>query len=93
MYVPPANQVTYEEKFRAKLAEQIHAKDVGFLLGAGASFLNGAGYPLASGLWDAVKAGVSPQDRELIETEVAQRGCGVEEALDTAWVPSHDQPR
>ena len=82
MYAPLADQVTYEEQFRAKLVEQVHAKDVGFLLGAGASFLNGAGYPLASGLWNAVRDVISPQDRELIEAEVTRRACGLEEALD-----------
>jgi len=76
------NRVTFEEKFQAKVVEQIHAKDVGFLLGAGASFLNGAGYPLARGLWNAVKPLLSQDDQTLIDTEVTQRGCGLEEALD-----------
>jgi len=74
--------VTFEEKFEAKVVQQIHAADVGFLLGAGASFVNGAGYPLASGLWNAVSADVSPQDRELIDAEVTRRACGLEDALD-----------
>lgn len=74
--------MTFEEKFQAKVVQQIHGKDVGFLLGAGASFLNGAGYPLASGLWNEVRTVVPREDRELIEAEVAQRGVGLEEALD-----------
>jgi hypothetical protein len=74
--------VTFEEIFRDKLVQQIHATDVGFLLGAGASYLNGVGYPLASGLWSTVREGISPEDRELIEAEVTRRACGLEEALD-----------
>ena len=74
--------MAFEERFRDKISQQIHAKEVGFLLGAGASFLDGKGYPLASGLWNAVRAGVSEDDRALIEAEVVRRGCGLEEALD-----------
>ncbi len=74
--------MTFEEKLRAKIEQQIHSREVGFILGAGASFLNGAGYPLASGLWNAIRPVLSPDDQTLIEAEVTRRSCGLEEALD-----------
>jgi len=39
----------------AKVAEQLKAQRVGYLLGAGSSYLDGAGYPLAFELWDLIK--------------------------------------
>ena len=38
-----------------KVAEQLKAQRVGFLLGAGSSYLDNTGYPLAFELWDLIK--------------------------------------
>src|SRR2546422_76318 len=75
-------QVTFEEKFKAKVIQQIHGREVGFLLGAGASYLSGAGYPLANALWNEVRDLLHPEDRQLIEGQIIQGGVGLEEALD-----------
>ena len=74
--------MTFNEKFIAKLKQQVHSKNVGFLLGAGSSYLDGAGYPLAADLWETVKPALNPKDHELIQ-RVLDSGCnGLEEALD-----------
>ena len=74
--------MTFEEKFKAKVIQQIHGREVGFLLGAGASYLSGAGYPLANALWNEVRDLLHPEDRQLIEGQIIQGGVGLEEALD-----------
>ena len=50
-----------------KVKEQIISKGVGFLLGAGSSYLNGKGYPLAGKLWDEIAESVPDQEREDIQ--------------------------
>jgi hypothetical protein len=37
----------FTDRLDAKIAEQLKAQRVGYLLGAGSSYLGGAGYPLA----------------------------------------------
>ena len=41
-------------ELEAKVAEQLKAQRVGYLLGAGSSHLNNAGYPLAFELWNLI---------------------------------------
>ena len=43
-----------------KVREQLSSQRVGYLLGAGSSYLSGNGYPLADELWDKIKDAVSP---------------------------------
>ncbi len=51
-------------ELEAKVAEQLKAQRVGYLLGAGSSYLDNAGYPLAFELWDLIKDRiVDPQKR------------------------------
>jgi hypothetical protein len=76
------HSVSFEERLIQKVRQQIHGRGVGFLLGAGSSFLSGAGYPLASRLWSEIGAGVAPEDRYAIEGIMVGRGVGLEEALD-----------
>lgn len=38
-----------------KVRQQLASQRVGFLLGAGSSFLGGDEYPLATGLWDVIR--------------------------------------
>ena len=51
MSTDPANITEIEDK----VAQQLKSQRVGFLLGAGSSYLNNYGYPLAFQLWDKIK--------------------------------------
>jgi len=73
---------TFEERLDIKLREQIKGKKVGFLLGAGASFLSGSGYPLANGLWTAIKTHVPGEEQRLIDNEIKRNSSTLEQALD-----------
>ena len=54
----------------AKVAEQLNVQRVGYLLGAGSSYLDSTGYPLASELWDLIKNLISDtQKREDIQAK------------------------
>jgi hypothetical protein len=80
--VAARSQVTFEGRFITKVKQQLHSRAVGFLLGAGSSHLNGSGYPLATTLWDVLKAALLPADRDLIQGQI-DSGCPeIEEALD-----------
>lgn len=75
-------QITFEDRICAKVREQITGRRTGFLLGAGASFLHGSGYPLADGLWSAVKDQMKIDDQRLIGDQMAQGVSTLEQALD-----------
>ncbi|MDE0504133.1 MAG: SIR2 family protein [Candidatus Poribacteria bacterium] len=67
----------------AKVAEQLQAQRVGYLLGAGASHIDGNGYPLAFELWDLIKCRISDtQKRDEIQAKLDDGAAGIEEALD-----------
>jgi len=67
----------------AKIAEQLKAQRVGYLLGAGSSHLNGSGYALALQLWDRIKDRVTDKTkREEIQAKLDSGAQGIEEALD-----------
>ena len=67
----------------AKVAEQLKAQRVGYLLGAGSSYLDNAGYPLAVELWDLIKDRITDrQKRTEIQAKIDQGGAGIEHALD-----------
>lgn len=67
----------------AKVAEQLHAQRVGYLLGAGSSYLDGKGYPLAFELWDLIKSRIDDeQKRADIQAKLNAGANGIEEALD-----------
>jgi len=70
-------------RLEAKVAEQLRAQRVGYLLGAGSSYLNGAGYPLAFEIWDRIKNGITDVARRAeIQAVLDMRGLGIEDALD-----------
>ena len=63
--------------------EQLHAQRVGYLLGAGSSYLNGSGYPLTCELWDLIKDKIHDvQQRRAIQVKLDDGATGVEHALD-----------
>ena len=73
----------FSTRLEAKVAEQLKAQRVGYLLGAGSSYLNGAGYPLAFDLWDQIKDLITDEARRAeIQAMLDTRGQGIEDALD-----------
>jgi hypothetical protein len=67
----------------AKVTEQLHAQRVGYLLGAGSSYLNGDGYPLAFELWDLIKSTIADTAKRAdIQAKLDGGASGIEAALD-----------
>ena len=75
-------QTTFKDRLYLKVCEHIKGKRVGFLLGAGSSFLDGTGYPLAAGLWSAIKTRMTDEEQRLIEAQIAAGSSTLEQALD-----------
>ncbi|MEP7181169.1 MAG: SIR2 family protein [Betaproteobacteria bacterium] len=73
----------FTTELEAKVAQQLKSQRVGYLLGAGSSYLNGAGYPLAFELWDLIKASIAdiPRRNE-IQAALDHGANGIEHALD-----------
>lgn len=69
-------QMTTEPDFtsalEAKVAEQLKAQRVGYLLGAGSSYLDDAGYPLALELWDLIKDRITDAQKRLREVRLGE---------------------
>lgn len=73
----------FRARLEAKVNEQLGAQRVGYLLGAGSSYLNGSGYPLAFDLWNRIKDGITDAERRAeIQSVLDTRGLGIEDALD-----------
>lgn len=67
----------------AKVAEQLRAQRVGYLLGAGSSYLDNRGYPLAFELWDLIKDRIPDAGkRSEIQAKLDAGATGIEHALD-----------
>lgn len=76
-----------KDKFITRLEGAVHiqlnSQKVGYLLGAGASFLNSNGYPLASSIWDEIKDEIPQQEKDEIQAKLDMEGTeGIEHALD-----------
>lgn len=71
-----------EDRLRAKVREQIKGRRSGYLLGAGASYLDGRGFPLAAGLWTAIKGCMPLEDQQAIEERMNPAGLALEATLD-----------
>ena len=50
-------------RLQLKVSEQLQSQRVGYLLGAGSSYVDGKGYPLAGELWNAIKDRVKDPKR------------------------------
>jgi len=73
----------FTSTLEAKVAEQLKAQRVGYLLGAGSSYLDNAGYPLAFELWDLIKDRITDtQKRADIQAKLDDGATGLEHALD-----------
>ena len=66
----------------SKIREQTNSRMVGFLLGAGSSYLNGDGYPLAGQLWGKISTDVPEPQRQEIQEKIDGGATGIEQALD-----------
>ena len=67
----------------AKVAEQLRAQRVGYLLGAGSSYLNNTGYPLVFELWDLIEGKIDDtQKRADGQAKLDAGAQGIEHALD-----------
>ncbi len=67
----------------AKVAEQLGAQRVGYILGAGSAYLDGTGYPLGCQLWDLIKNRITDsQKRADIQARLDGGAAGIEHALD-----------
>ena len=71
------------QHLEAKVAEQLKGQRVGYLLGAGSSYLEGSGYPLACELWSKIKDGITEEEkRNDIQAKLDAGATGIEHALD-----------
>lgn len=76
-------ELDFRLALESKVAEQLASQRVGYLLGAGSSYLNGEGYPLAFQLWGQIKETIpDPDRRNDIESKLADGAKGLEHALD-----------
>ena len=68
-------------ELETKVAEQLKAQRVGYLLGAGSSNLDNTGYPLAFELWDLIKDRIDDtQKRTDIQGKLDDGASGLEHA-------------
>lgn len=73
----------FTAELEAKVAQQLKSQRVGYLLGAGSSYLNNAGYPLAFQLWDKIKGSITDSaKRKDIQDKLDGGANGIEHALD-----------
>jgi hypothetical protein len=73
----------FTNSLEAKVTDQLKAQRVGYLLGAGSSYLDNQGYPLGCELWDLIKNRIDDADkRAAIQAKLDAGATGIEEALD-----------
>ncbi|MDQ7836801.1 MAG: SIR2 family protein [Humidesulfovibrio sp.] len=78
-----AKPIDFITKLEAKVRQQLKSQRVGYLLGAGSSYLNGEGYPLAVNLWDQIKDSITDVSRRAdIQAKLDEGANGIEHALD-----------
>ncbi len=72
----------FVKNLEKKIREQVKSQKVGFLLGAGSSYLDGNGYPLAGQLWGKILDDVPNGERQDIQDKLDSGATGLEHALD-----------
>jgi len=73
----------FTAELEAKVAQQLKSQRVGYLLGAGSSYLDGNGYPLAFQQWDLIKNSITDAaKRNDIQAKLDGGANGIEHALD-----------
>src|SRR5574341_800425 len=76
-----ADKADFIKRLENKVRQQLASQRVGFLLGAGSSYLDGKGYPLTSELWGSIRESISEKERDAIQVKLDE-GAGLEQALD-----------
>jgi hypothetical protein len=61
---------SFLKKLKEKVRKQLSSQRVGYLLGAGSSFLDGNGYPLMTNLWDLICGEIPPDERAEIQAKL-----------------------
>jgi SIR2-like domain len=79
---PAPTHAVFLERLEAKVRQQLASRRVAYLLGAGASHLNGRGYALATNLWEEIKDLVPAQEGSEIQAKLEAGAEGLERALD-----------
>ncbi len=77
-----ADEIDFQTQLKSKVREQLKSVRVGFLLGAGSSFLEGQGYPLADTLWAKIQNHVPEPQKTEIQAILDDGVTGIEAALD-----------
>jgi hypothetical protein len=78
-----AHPADFRTKLESKVAEQLQAQRVGYLLGAGSAYLDGNGYPLSNQLWGLVRDRIGDSGKRAeIQAKLDSGAKGLEDALD-----------
>jgi hypothetical protein len=85
-----AKEQNFINQLESKVLQQLRSQGVGFLLGAGASYLDGQGYPLAADIWLRIKDNLEKVERDSIQTKLDAGADGLEQALDLLDVGNPD---
>jgi hypothetical protein len=69
-------------RLERKVKQQLSSQRVGYLLGAGSSYLNGYGYPLMTNFWDLIRGEIPLNEQAEIQVKLDAGADGIETALD-----------
>lgn len=72
----------FQGKLEEKVRKQLSSQNVGYLLGAGSSYLKGNGYPLMINLWDLIRENIPSTAKTEIQSKLDEGVDGIEAALD-----------
>jgi len=72
----------FQKKLEEKVHKQLSSRSVGYLLGAGSSYLNGNGYPLATEMWELIRKDIPEREKNEIQSKIDEGADGLEAALD-----------
>lgn len=70
------------EDLERAVKQQLRSQRVGYLLGAGSSYLGGKGYPLTADLWERIASDITEAERAQIQSKLDGGAEGIEPALD-----------
>ena len=73
---------SFISRLELKVSQQLASQRVSYLLGAGASYLGGNGYPLAGKLWESIGPRLPKPERDEIQAKLDGGADGIEQALD-----------
>lgn len=73
------------ENLERKVHEHLAGQHIGYLLGAGSSYLNGDGYPLTLKLWETIRDAVPAGHRDEIQHVLDSGAKGLEHAMDLLY--------